>query len=336
MDHSILKTKLEHYGFRSKFLDYLMSFMKDREYCVYANGYKSNTETVNIGVPQGSTLGPLLFLIYVNDMKYGSKILKFIQFADDTTILLTHPDILELNRLLEIEATKVIKWLSANKLIINLTKTHSMLFTNKRGNLTLSMSINGIIVEEKSTTKFLGVEIDNKLTWKDHIQFIASKVSKTISLLRRLRYIFPKRILRMIYMSLIYSYLNYCILIWGSAYNNALNPLYILQKKAVRLINNSQYLDHTLPIFNSLKLLPLRQIFELNCLNFLYKCLKTDQFPEFKRRLLSNLSVRNYNTRRANSIRTPSVRLDICKRSYFYKGITLWNKIDTKFKTPNL
>ena len=121
-----------------------------------------------------------------------------------TTILLTHPDILELNIILEIEATKVIKWLSATKLI-NLTKTHSMLFTNKWGNLKIAMSINGIIAEEKHTTKFLGEEID-KLTWKDHIQFIASKVSKTISLLRRLRYIFPKRILRMIYMSLMYSY----------------------------------------------------------------------------------------------------------------------------------
>ena len=116
MDHSILKTKLEHYGFRGKFLDYLMSFMKNREYFVHANGYKSNTETVNIGVPQGSTLGPLLFLIYVNDMKYCSKILKFIKFTDDTTIFLTHSDILELNRIFEIEATKVIKWLSANKL----------------------------------------------------------------------------------------------------------------------------------------------------------------------------------------------------------------------------
>ena len=141
MDHSILKTKLEHYGFRGKFLDYLMSFMKDREYFVYVNGFKSSTEIVNIGVPQGSTLGPLLFLIYVNDMKYCSNILKFIQFANDTTLLYTHSDILELNRILEIEATKVIKWLSANKLIINLTKTHSMLFTNKRGNLRLSISM---------------------------------------------------------------------------------------------------------------------------------------------------------------------------------------------------
>ena len=82
----------------------------------------------------------------------------------------------------------------------------------------------------------------------------------------------------------------------------------------------------------SLKHLPLRQIFELNCLIFLYKCIKTDQFPEFKRRTLNNPSIRNYNTRWANTIRTPSVRLDICKRSYFYKGITLWNKLDKKIQ----
>ena len=233
MDHSILKTKLEHYGFRGKFLDFLMSFLKEREYFVCANGFKSGIKTVNIGVPQGSTLGPLLFLIYVNDMKNSSKILKFIQFADDTTISYRHKKIADLNKILEVEATKVIKWLLANKLIINVSKTHGMLFTNKRGDLKLTICIQGINIEEKRVTKFLGIEIDNKLTWKDHIQYIASKVSKSVSILRRVRYSFPQRILRMIYMSLIYSYLNYCIIIWGSALNNAINPLIILQKKAV-------------------------------------------------------------------------------------------------------
>ena len=177
IDHSIIETKLEHYGFRGIFLDFLMNFIKERKYFVSVNGLKSEINTVNIGVPQGSTLGPLLFLLYINDMKNCSKILKFIQFADDTTILYSHSNIAQLKTILEAEANKVINWLSANKLIINFTKTHSMLFTNKRGNLKLLLKLQSINLEEKSETSFLGVIIDNKLTWKQHTQFIANKIS---------------------------------------------------------------------------------------------------------------------------------------------------------------
>ena len=93
INHSILETKLEHYGFRGIFLKFMMSFIKERQYFVSVNGLKSDINTVNIGVPQGSTLGPLLFLLYINDMKNCSKILEFIQFADDTTLLFSSNNI---------------------------------------------------------------------------------------------------------------------------------------------------------------------------------------------------------------------------------------------------
>ena len=230
IDHSILETKLEHYGFRGIFLKLLMNFLKNRKYFVSVNGLKSGINTVNIGVPQGSTLGPLLFLVYINDMKNSSKLLKFIQFADDTTLMYRSKCIVQLNNILETEGDKVTKWLSANRLIINLTKTHTMLFTNKLNNPTLRLKIQDTLLENKTETCFLGVIIDQKLSWKQHIQHISNKISKTIALLRLLRYIFPKRILKLIYMSLVYSYINYCNLIWGGAYDTVLQPLYILQK----------------------------------------------------------------------------------------------------------
>ena len=172
IDHTILETKLEHYGFRGTFLKFIMSFIKDRKYFVCVNGIKSSTNILNIGVPHESTLGPLLYLLNINDMKNCSNLLKFIQFADDTTILFSHSNIAQLKIILESEVNKVITWLLANKLILNLTKTHSMLFTNKQGNLKLSLQIQNIDLEEKSVTSFLGVLIDNRLTWKQHIQFI--------------------------------------------------------------------------------------------------------------------------------------------------------------------
>ena len=118
-----------------------MNFLKDRKYFTSVNNHVSSTKLSNIGVPQGSTLGPLLFLIYINDIVNCSEILKFILFADNTTIMYEHSKLDELKIRLELECNKVIDWFSANKLMINLTKTHTMLFSNKRGNPNLEINI---------------------------------------------------------------------------------------------------------------------------------------------------------------------------------------------------
>ena len=160
-----------------------------------------------------------------------STILHFTQFADDTTLGYRCNDLHELQNILEEEVYKVTKWLAANKLILNVAKTHSMLFSFKRNISELKIKINDTEIERKSVTKFLGVQIDDKLNWKAHITHICSKISKAIAILRKVRSIFPLNILKMIYMSLIYSHINYCILIWGSAEKTILEPLFKLQKK---------------------------------------------------------------------------------------------------------
>ena len=188
MDHNILEKKLEHYGFRGKFLEFLMSFTRNRKYFVHVNGFNSVTKNVNIGVPQGSTLGPLFFLLFINDMKNCSELLKFIQFADDTTLLFSSSDIEQLNSILETEGNKVVMWLNANKLIINLSKTNCMLFSNKRGEPQIRVKLNNTELEAPKQSTFLGVIIDNKSSWKSHITHISNKISKSIAILRILRY----------------------------------------------------------------------------------------------------------------------------------------------------
>ena len=319
MSHDILKTKLEHYGFRGEFLNFLMSFLENREYFVNVNGINSSTNIVNIGVPQGSTLGPLLFLLYVNDMRHCSSILKFIQFADDTTILIRYKDFLQLKVTLKNETEKVIDWLTANKLLINLTKTHSMLFTFNRGNYSLEFAIGDTLLEKKSETRFLGIEIDNKLNWKGHIAYICNKISKTIAILRFVRSSFPKRILKTLYMSLIHSYINYCNLIWGAAEKGNLNAIHILQKKAVRIISKSGYLDESLPLFQSLEILTIYQLYIFNCSQFIHKCIHQSLFPQYKQRIIQTSAFFRMKRR---------ARLRICKRSFLYKGITIWNELD--------
>ena len=114
----------------------------------------------------------------------------------------------------------MIDWLSANKLIINLKKTSSMLFSFKRGNPRLELNVKSVLLENKNEVKFLGVYIDSKLNWKSHISFLRSKISKSIAILKLLKFIYPTKILRTIYMSLIYSHLNYCNLIWRASENS--------------------------------------------------------------------------------------------------------------------
>ena len=132
-----------------------MNFNQNREYFVSANGHISHTKTVNIGVPQGSTLGPLLFLLYINDMINCSNILKFSLFADDSTASHSDSDLNTTLNTIKEEFTKVLEWLSTNKLIINLQKTHLMLFTNKARPASISLNINDNVITEQTETKFL-------------------------------------------------------------------------------------------------------------------------------------------------------------------------------------
>ena len=192
----------------------------------------------------------------------------------------------QLNSTLSNEINKVLTWFASNKLAINLSKTNSMLFSNKRGNPKLNISLQDIVLKEKEVVTFLGVEVDRKLSWKNHINLVCNKISKTIAILRILKFSFPRHILIMVYMSLIYSYINYCNIIWGSADECHLKPLIVLQKKALRIITNSNFRDASAPIFHDLKLLLIHEIFQSNCLKFLNKCLNDNNFPVIKQRIL--------------------------------------------------
>ena len=151
------------------------------------------------------------------------------------------------------------------------------------------------------------MQIDNKLNWKAHISHVCNKISKSIAILRLLRSVFPLYVQRMIYMSLVFSHINYCILVWGCAEQVHIERLFKLQKKAIRIITNSYYLEHTAPIFKSLRLLNVYKVYELNCISFIFKCLNCNYLPDLKTRIHRNSDYHEYNTRNRNMYRNSEV-----------------------------
>ena len=335
MNHDILESKLEHYGFRGNVLKFLMSFVRNTTYFVNVNGLNSDKIIINNGIAQGSILGPIFFILFINDMKACSILLKFIQFADDTTLMFSSNSFMHLQNTLESEAIKVTEWLERNRLVLNLSKTNLMLFSYKRNNPKLSIKINDIEIAEKSETTFLGVQLDNKLTWKSHVTHICSKISKSLAILRLVKSIFPKNVMKTIYMSLIYSYVNYCNLIWGAAAYGIIKPIFLLQKKAIRILTNSTYLAHTEPLFKKLKLLTVYQVYDLNCAQFIYKCIKCNMFSEYRERIHINTDIHDHNTRRKTFRVNTRARLDICKYSCLHYGIHIWNILNSELKSFN-
>ncbi len=208
-------------------------------------------------------MGPILFILYINDICNVSNILKLILFADDTNLFRTGPDLNTLCNELTCELKKLYTWFNVNKLSLNISKTKFMVFSNKTVNADIKICINEI--ESVVHTKFLGILIDNRVTWKPHIAYLKGKLSKSLAVLYRCSRLINQTSLRSIYCSLFLSQLTYCCEVWGTTYKSNLNCLKVLQKKAVRVICNEDRLSKSTPLFLKLNLLKFEDIVNVKC-----------------------------------------------------------------------
>eukprot|EP00914_Ancora_sagittata_P002405 GHVO01005317.1.p1 GENE.GHVO01005317.1~~GHVO01005317.1.p1 ORF type:complete len:374 (+),score=-11.49 GHVO01005317.1:285-1406(+) len=259
VDYSILLQKLTHYGIRGNALNLLKSYLSNRKQSVKFKSKISSVLPVTCGVPQGSILGPLLFLIYINDLPNSLKFAKPIMYADDTNIFYSGKDINEMMNTFNTDLTSLTEYLKCNRLSLNVSKTHSMLFTLNTAlqNRTLSLMIDGAVIDTIKCTTFLGVKIDNNLTFSEHLKHTCKKVSKSTGILYKASKIVNRSTLIMLYNSLLLPYLTYCNIIWGKAAKQHTDRLFRLQKKALRIICNKPPMTHSLPLFNDCSLLTL-------------------------------------------------------------------------------
>ena len=289
VNHNILLLKLEHYGIRGALLKWFESYLSNRKQYVFYNGVSSKVLPITCGVPQGSVLGPLLFLIYINDLPNISDKLQFFLFADDTNIYFDSFDLKSLEKTVNEELKKLCLWLNINRLALNVSKTNFVIFrANKPLDHNVTLLMNKKAIKHKDHVKYLGV-VDEHLNWRFHIPYVAKKIGRGIGIMVRLRQYLNPHMLKNIYYCLIYSHLNYGIQVWGSAAITALNKLIVLQKKAVRILSGKQYfqihgesygpLPSTDPLFKTLGLLKINDIFKLNVAKFVFETL-THESPQ--------------------------------------------------------
>ena len=239
VNHNILLKKLEIYGIRGTTFKWLKSYLENRKQYICFNKH-SFTDLCNIicGVPQGSILGPLLFLIYVNDLYMASSELSTVMFADDTIFFLSDKNIDVLFVKMNNELDKVSTWFKANKLSLNVLKNKFSIFhpTGKKRLIPIDLpllKIDNTYIKRDPVTKFLGVLIDENLNWKAQIANVSSKVSKSIGILYKASPILNKFQLKQLYSAFVHSYLNYGNIAWGSTHKSKLEALYRQQKHAI-------------------------------------------------------------------------------------------------------
>ena len=322
VSHRILLRKLELYGIKDTALAWFTSYLSGRSQRVLFKGILSKSMFVRIGVPQGSILGPLLFLIYINDLPNASKLLESL-FADDTTFQASANKLKDLEEFMNTELSKAAQWFKDNQLTLHPGKTRYVLFNSRGQSLDIRLEDTKIKQISKSSDetsfKFLGIMVDESLSWKEHINYLHQKLRKSFFSLCRIKNLFPTKLKVMLFNSLFKSHIEYGIQVWGNG--TGLQKIEIMQKKMIRALFSKSGFGHTEPIMKRLGILKVRDLYVLRTICSIAKIHQglipdtiTDMF-DFSE------------DRRTGAIRLPRRTCPLSDKLPKYCLAKIWNKV---------
>ena len=324
----ILLRKLEKYGVRGLPLRLLSSYLNDRvEYVTY-NKQDSGKRIINLGVPQGSCLGPLLFIIYTNDFcKYLEAVDKVL-YADDTSLVVCGNNVENVIAEINVSLNKLYDWCNFNGLALNCTKTKAVLFTNKII-VNPSLQIHGNTVEFVDAYRYLGILLDSKLKYQEHINSLKIKLSQLCGISYRISPYLNLEAAKAYYYSFVYSALSYCITVWGGVLVSSTrgNRLRRLQKRIVKnLFAKFFYVSLDIDLFKKLEILPVVYLYKFRMACLMFKMIKLEQYPNILAYINPETLTHNYETRNQNYV-LPFPIVETIRLNFKYQLINIWNEI---------
>jgi len=319
------------------------SYLTNRSQCTNINNCVSNSSIIPYGVPQGSVLGPLVFLIYINDIGLFEKDnISPKLFADDTNVFVCGNDVNELTLRCQSVIDQISSWILANRLTLNVDKTFYMIFTpglthDLSPDLTLNIFLNNVPIVRVKSSKFLGVIIDDKLEWKLHIQDLCLRLRRYISIFYKLSLKLPPRILKMLYFLLIYPHILYGIEIYANTYASYLHDLLILNNRLLRVLQRSNFHTHTLDLYIKYDTLSIDKLFKFQILTHAHNIFyKAPNLPSiFCNNTLTNQDVHNHFTRSNSDFHRLSATSTYSSKLSSQLIAKYWNSLPTTIKSTS-
>ena len=331
INHEILIRKLSNYGVDRNFLTLIKSYLNNRSQKCSVNGSLSNAGIISFGVPQGSLLGPLLFLVYINDLPNCLSIASPRMFADDTSISLNASNLIDLESFINIELSNLNHWLIANKLSLNIAKTEFMIIGSRQRLLTqqnseINIVIEGNEIKKVDHAKSLGLTIDDRLSWSKHIDDICKKITSGIGALKRLRPFVSTSTAIQIYKALILPHFDYCSTVWDGLSLHLNDKLQKLQNRASRVILKANYATSSSVLREKLHWDTLQTRRHKQKAVMMFKSLN-NLTPKYLSELFKPYST-DYNLRNVDKkVALPFPHTDFLKRSFSYSGAMIWNDL---------
>ena len=337
IDHAILLDKLTHYGADDNTLRWFQSYLSGRTQRCCVNGHLSSSRPIKYGVPQGSIIGPLLFLVYINDLPNCLNNGLPSMYADDTNISFQSSNLTDLEDNMNNELSSLNSWLIANRLSLNIAKTEFMIIGSRQRLINhdvsnLNICVNNTQIKRVQHTKSLGLTIDENLTWKNHVDVICKKVSSGIGALKRVRRFMCRETAEKAYRGLLEPYFNYCCPVWDGIGSQSSSKLQKLQNRAARMIAECAYEISSSSLLEELNWYKLSLNRKKHKAILMYKTINKS-VPQYLQDLFSLRSCPYSLRDNENKLFVPKPRTDYLKRSFSYDGAVLWNSLPTQLRS---